>query len=84
MKNTIWFLLSVESKKQSKWTNITKQTRIIDKHNTHKKISGCQSGESVRKREIGEGIEQVKIFSYKNKWVTGMECMTWRIQSIIM
>ena len=58
MKNTIWFLLYVESEKQNKWTKVIKQC-----HRYNEQIHGCQKGESKRRREIGE-IKRYKL-SYK-------------------
>ena len=38
----VWFHLYVESKKQNKWTNITKQKQT---HRYREQASGCQRGE---------------------------------------
>ena len=41
-RNTVWFHLYVESKKQNKWTNKTKQERT---HRYREQTGGCQKGE---------------------------------------
>ena len=48
-KDTVWFHLHAESKKQNKWTNITQQKQIL---RYREQTCGCQRG--GRRREIGE------------------------------
>ena len=48
--NTVWFHLYVGSKKQNKWTNITKE-----KQNQAQNKQVVAQGEAYRGREISEG-----------------------------
>ena len=48
----------VESKKQNKWTNITKQNQT---HRYREQITGCQRGGRWGMNKIDEGVKRYKL-----------------------
>jgi len=55
----------VESKKQDKWTNVTKQKQ---NHRYKDQAGGCQMGGGGETREIGKGDWEVTNFQLQNEW----------------
>ena len=62
-------------KKQNKWTNITKQKESYRYWE--------QTGDAVAERNRWGRLRGTN-FELQNKWVPGMKCTVWGIQSITM
>ena len=73
-KNTVWFHLHMEFKKQNKWTNVTKQ-KLSD---TKIKEVAVRGARHEGGRETGERDKQVQISSCSIN-VMRMQCTMWGI-----
>ena len=69
------------SKKQNKWTNVKQKQG----HGYGEQKGSCQrGGRWGGERSMWRGLRGLTNFQLQNKWITGMKCTVWGLQSIIM